>query len=806
MEHTYRQTSRIQQIIFYGILFLLVFAPLAFGSVHVWAYSVVEIGVYLLLILWFVDRLLVSRSDSVEWVKTPVNLILVAFLVLVGLQMLPLPASVVALVSPQAFADKGNLFALLGGSGDGPGWMTLSYSVHPTRVEWIKAGAYFGMFFLVLNTVRSKKEIDVLIYTLIFIGLFEAVYAVFQVFNSTPKVWWWKSRVGSSHWASGTFIVSNHFAAYMEMVVCLTFGFLIAQKRRTREMLPGLDTPRARVQRWVSRFSPESVRPKKIFFFFSAVLMGAALLLSASRGGILSLGVTMLLTAILFLSKKTYRKYGGLALCLCVAILLYGIHVGINPTLDKFEDPRNLYGRLHITRTILPMIRDYPVSGVGLGNFRYVYPRYIDDYDRVRGSGYAHNDWVEAGTETGCLGMVLLILAFGVYLFKMIRVWRRRRDLHALGIGAGVMAGLVAVALHSYFDFNMHIPANPVTLAALAALGYAAVHRQGHGPSESFFYAVRKIPLTRFRSYVLLTVAVGVCGVALGSAGKHFLAEAACPTEWNSTMNLNWNPDLSQIEKAISLNPENFAYHNKRAVYFMGLNPGDEADKAAFNLEAQKSLDAALRRNPTSGMLWYSLGNVYSATRFDLFDYLNQWLPRADACFDAGIKYAPMNEHILFDVAWYWVWRAGLLPEKIGDRKEEIGTGKEERGTGKEEIGKRKEGKDSEDRGRRTEDRGLQTEIRDQLLSPFNRQSTINDQQSKIFFREDGIRKFQEYFQRALALAPGNWKKAVERTWAYFPDDAVVMGIVPENDDTLKSRVLRFLAKTEVSDLQKLPE
>jgi len=188
MTKGYKQ-SRIHGIILWGIIFLLVFAPLAFGSVHVWAYSVVEIGVYLLLILWFADRLMVSRSDFVAWVKTPVNLILVAFLVLVGLQMVPLPASVVALVSPQAFADKKEMVALLGSSGDGPWWTTLSYSVHPTRIEWVKTGAYFGMFFLVLNTVKSKKEMDILVYTLIFIGLFQALYAIFQVFNVTPKVW-----------------------------------------------------------------------------------------------------------------------------------------------------------------------------------------------------------------------------------------------------------------------------------------------------------------------------------------------------------------------------------------------------------------------------------------------------------------------------------------------------------------------------------------------------------------------------------------------------------------------------------------
>ena len=70
---------------------------------------------------------------------------------------------------------------------------------------------------------------------------------------------------------------------------------------------------------------------------------------------------------------------------------------------------------------------------------------------------------------------------------------------------------------------------------------------------------------------------------------------------------------------------------------------------------------------------------------------------------------------------------------------------------------------------------------------------------SSTLFREQGIRKFQEYFQRALALAPQNWEKAVQRTWAYFPDDAVVLGIVPESNKALKSLVLKFLAESESS-------
>jgi hypothetical protein len=313
LETTYQQTSRIDRIIFYGIVFLLVFAPLAFGSVHVWAYSVIEAGVFLLMGLWFFDRLVFSTSETLCWVKTPANFVLILFLVLVGFQLIPLPAFVTKLISPQTYADKKQVFAVLANASDAsteglPGMM-LSYTSHATKVEWLKMAAYFGMFFLVLNTATSKQRINILVYTMIFIGLFEAVYAVYQVFSITPKVWWWKSRAGGHRFASGTFIGSNHFAGYMEMVLCLAFGFLIAQKRQTRRINTGLDDGRTFLKKCIIWLVPESARPKMIFFFFVTVFIGVALLLSASRGGILSLSVSMLLMAMLFLSKQRYRIY-----------------------------------------------------------------------------------------------------------------------------------------------------------------------------------------------------------------------------------------------------------------------------------------------------------------------------------------------------------------------------------------------------------------------------------------------------------------------------------------------------------------
>ncbi|MEN8247001.1 MAG: O-antigen ligase family protein, partial [Thermodesulfobacteriota bacterium] len=638
--------SKIDKVIFVGILVLLVFAPLAFGAVHVWAYSLVEFGVFLLLALWFVDRLVVSRAENISWVKSPVNLLLMLLLVFIGLQLLPLPSPVVAWLSPRTFADKQQLFTILAKAAevslDGPGWMNLTYYPLATRVELLKIGAYAGMFFLVVNTLNAKQRIDTLILCLVFLGIFEALYAIFQVFTDNPKVWWWQSRVGRGRYASGTFIVSNHFAAYMGMMVSLTFGFMIAQKKKSKRLVTGLGGLKGFVQKIVHDFSPESSQAKTIFLFFAGIVMGVSLLMSASRGGIISLGLAMLFVSTLLIFKKSFRKYAVFTIGFCLIAFLYALHLGIEPTLDKFErSQQGLEKRLITTRSMFPMLADYPATGTGWGNFRYLYPRYVpQEWDGVSSSGYSHNDWLEAGTETGFPGLAIICGAFLIYLYRMTRLWRKRRNLHALGLGAGAMAGLLAIALHSFFDFNMHIPANPLTLAAILGIGYAALHRRGHGASQTFLYPTRVIQLTRWRRFAFFTLVLLVFNGVVFLTVPHFLAEAACPTEWNSTMNLNWNPELDDMDRAIGFNPGNFEYHHKRAMQFIYLSVETGKEQNDFYLEARKSLEASLRRNPARAMSWYNLGYVYSQNRYDRLEYLNKWLPLAEECFEEALKCA----------------------------------------------------------------------------------------------------------------------------------------------------------------------
>ena len=739
----------LNRIIFCGVIFLLIFAPLAFGSVHVWAYSLIEILVFLLVALFFISKTISNKDTELKWAKTPVNGILILILILIGVQMMPMPLSWLSVISPKTAELKTHAAQIIADSGPSPHPLALSLSHyrHATIQEWLKLASYLGMFFLVLNISTSRRRIRVLVYVFICLGLFEALYAVSEVFDITPKIWWWKSRAGGAKFATGTFIGSNHFAGFTEMMLCITLGFIAAQKQRTLRMSAGLGGIRAGFQNFLGWFSPESIQPKKVFLLFSAVIMGLGLLLSASRAGILSLGAAMIITSVLFFSKSRHWKFALFTLLFCILTFAYGLSVGIDPTLEKFEKTDGLINRLMLSRTLIPMFSDYPVAGVGWGNFPYVYSKYAPkDHQDTYYNGYAHNDWLEAGTEVGMPGLILIVTAYFLYISRMIRIWRRRRDPFSTGIGAGVIASIISIGFHSFFDFNMHIPANPLTLAAFLGLGYSAIHVQGYGLNESFFYRQKAIPLNPASRTIISVLIIASFIVLFIPVYNHFMAESVFPSEWNSTMNLNWNPEPDDIKKALKFNPENSHYYYKQALHCSMLAADASMLKKAaaiqetgslnklnnkeYRNQAIESLIKALQLNPASATCWLSLGEEFRLSSYDAYKYLNYFLPKADKCYDMAISCAPENYHVLFNGGWYWAWRARLLPES----KEN---------------------------------------------PPLN--------------REYGIKKFQSLFNKSLTLNPALWKKAVDRVDLYFQDDTIILGIAPEDNQDLRHHILKYI-------------
>lgn len=90
-----------------GILFLIYFTPLALGSVHPWAFSLMETMIFLLMLVWATKLLLAPsafsppfQSSIGPWNSLTVFLPLLLFIGLVLFQLLPLPPALLRQLSP----------------------------------------------------------------------------------------------------------------------------------------------------------------------------------------------------------------------------------------------------------------------------------------------------------------------------------------------------------------------------------------------------------------------------------------------------------------------------------------------------------------------------------------------------------------------------------------------------------------------------------------------------------------------------------------------------------------------------------
>ena len=128
--------------------------------------------------------------------------------------------------------------------------------------------------------------------------------------------------------------------------------------------------------------------------------------------------------------------------------------------------------RDEISEYLIPMIKDYWLSGTGAGTFLYVFPAYVKEnlgcaYD------HAHNDYLELLSELGVIGFSFLSAFTLLSLWRSLALRNPASDfVRAMGF-AGFM-GAISLLIHSTVDFNLQIPANAMLFIATLAIPFVA--------------------------------------------------------------------------------------------------------------------------------------------------------------------------------------------------------------------------------------------------------------------------------------------------------------------------------------------
>ncbi len=657
------------------ILYLVILAlsPLLFGSVHTYAYTIMSLGVLtgsLLLIRGCIKKEIRTGLHHFHLPVTCLNLPFIVLLIYLSFQIIPLPESLLAYLSPEA-AAVGQKTLPASGSAlvENPArqWFAVSPYYYPVRMSIVRWSVYVFFFIGLSQVLTSQKRIEKTIFLILILGSFEALYGLIQTYSGSRHIWWFKS-ITDPRAATGTYINRNHFAGFMEMGVLLAAAYAAAlsgKKKKTKIRLKHKSSLRVRLSRYLSA---EQRFNKRTFIVFSGVIMALGLVFSASRGGIVSAAGAMLLMGLVFLLRRRHRLNGIIILVLFLMTSAYALHIGVDYPVGRFKYfDISFEARTRLAKTTLDMFDDYRLGGVGVGNFQYAYPKYQDPQDKKSFVRHAHNDWAQFLAEAGIVGFCLLLVAISYYLYRTIRLLHKRSDPFAVSLGIAPLAALTTMAIHSYSDFNLHIPANGLMLAAVMAIGNSALHLDRHRGRDKTFYRCHVLPI-RHKGAIALLAVLGFVACIGSWTIRHFVAEAHCNTVRNSTLNRDQKPPLEEIRKAVEWDRYNAEYWYRLAGELKEIrnaeraNPDfDNEDAHRHQMEIIRALEEAVRLNPFKAEYHLQLGWEYTYMWREPDSY-QKWFPAADLSVARAAYFAgDVNPYLHVMMGNYWLMRSKTI-------------------------------------------------------------------------------------------------------------------------------------------------
>jgi len=386
----------------------------------------------------FLASLSVRRQSRAQSPDHRAEWLALALLCYIAFQLLPLPVSVLRVLSPA----RADLIEALAPLGLRSSFFPLSVAPSLSLVHFLLFGAYVVVFFLVRQFTRSSKD-NPWLTTLPILGIaaWQGAWGVQQFVSG-----------GDQSFAHGTYPVKNHFAGMLEMSLPLAvaFGVVALQKGDSNRPLSTSAAVRAAIG------------------FSAAALMLGGILSSLSRMGMVSCIGSLLVMGILALSIKRGKKRWPILVASGLAVVLALASFAPAQLVVRFSEI-STEGRLDVGKETLRLIAAYPLFGTGLGGYQSAFEKFKTTGFALA-QDYAHNDYLQFFAELGLVGFLIGGAFLFLVLTKSVRSGIGNRDLDRRWLGLACSGALAAILIHSVADFNLYVPANAMLLAWICGI------------------------------------------------------------------------------------------------------------------------------------------------------------------------------------------------------------------------------------------------------------------------------------------------------------------------------------------------
>lgn len=415
------------------LIAMLMAAPLAFGAVQPWAWGTMTGIVGCVLLLWALGC---ARLGTVEAIWSPLYIPALALLLMAVVQLR----------------------------------FGLTLDRVGTREAILKLVTYLAIFFLTQQLLagQSERAWRMAAWAVALYAFVMALFAIIQFFAAPGLLY----GVIKPRWGGdvfGPYVSRNNYAGLMEMLIPIAVAFAVSLRAR---------------------------HPAKPFLLFAIFTSLGAVFLSGSRGGAIALAVefAILAVAIAWSGPDIQGRRRLLVTGLLLATAAGAFFSWLDPgdIWKRWEAMANtpvlaLEDRDKLALDSLRMSREHLAHGVGVGAFEVAYPAY-QTWVTDLVIDFAHNDYAQFFAEAGLLGWIVAPLSIAIFLVMSFRRLRSRLEQEPGWLQLGAAIGVCGIFVHSFSDFNLHIPANAAWCAfaiGLAVFPYRGSREGNAMPSRS---------------------------------------------------------------------------------------------------------------------------------------------------------------------------------------------------------------------------------------------------------------------------------------------------------------------------------
>jgi O-antigen ligase len=566
------------------VLGILVFGPLAMGAVDAPEFVVIQGLLVAVMLVWGL-RLWISPKPRLLW--PPLGWVVLAFAALAIGRYLTADIEYVA------------------------------------RLEMIQVLMYAFLFFAIVNNLCRQESVQIVSFTLIILALGISCFAIYQFLTHSNRVW--DSVSPYTGRASGTYISPNNFAGFLGMLLPLAMAYIL-----------------------VGRMKPVV----RVLLGYATLVMLSGMAVTFSRGGWVAAtaGLLVLLGTLIL-----HRNHRLPALFLLV-VLAGGGTVFVTNYLSKTlsyiqriemelqDKPENILNfRRGMWTAAEQMWRDHFWWGVGPAHYNYRFREYRPESVQAN-PDRAHNDYLNLLADWGAAGGIIVFAGMVTFGAGLRKTWKYIRPAendfgrslsNRFAFFLGASAGLLALAVHSVVDFNLHIPANAILGVTLLAL-----------LSSNLRFATERYWLGARLPVKVTVTLVLVAGIAyLSCQGWRREREAVWLTQAERFPNFS-SERAAALNTAFEFEPMNF-----ETAYNLGECFRTQSFDGGQNYEALAQ----------TAMQWYARGMKLDP--YDGYDYSHygmclDWLEKHDEAgpyFNRAAALDPNGYYAAANVGWHYV-------------------------------------------------------------------------------------------------------------------------------------------------------